>query len=60
MWRYEVLYRDNGIWKNKGFGYRDKFEKFVNRLMNNPARYTYIETFDATVPHGYKEILRNA
>ena len=52
MWRYEVSYRDNGILKNKGFGYRDKFEKFVNKLLKNPSRYTNIRTIDCTVPNG--------
>ena len=57
MYRYEVLYKENGIWKNRGFGYRDKFDKFVTRLMNNPVRYTYVETFDATVSCGSREVL---
>lgn len=52
MWRYEVSYRDNGILKNRGFGYRDAFEKFVGRLLKNPGRYTKVRTFDATVPGG--------
>lgn len=54
MWRYEVSYRDNGILKNKCFGYKDKFDKFVKRLLRNPNRYTEIRTFDATVPNGLK------
>lgn len=52
MWRYEVSYRDNGILKNKGFGYNDKFNKFVAKLLANPARYTEVRTIDCTVPYG--------
>ena len=52
MWRYEVSYRDNGILKNKGFGYKDKFDKFVAKLFANPTRYTEVRTIDCTVPHG--------
>ncbi len=52
MWRYEVSYRDNGILKNKGFGYRDKFEKFLARIRKNPSRYTEIRTLDNTVKGG--------
>lgn len=52
MYRYEVSYRDNGILKNKGFGYKDKFEKFVNKLLRNTSRYTEVRTIDATVPDG--------
>ena len=58
MYRYEVLYKENGIWKNRGFGYRDQFDKFVTRLMNNPVKYTYVETIDATVSGGSREVLR--
>ena len=45
-------YRDNGILKNKGFGYKDKFEKFVNKLLRNTSRYTEVRTIDCTVPGG--------
>jgi len=50
MWRYEVSYRDNGILKNKGFGYKVRFEKFVQKLLENPSRFTEIRTIDCTVP----------
>lgn len=52
MWRYEVSYRDNGILKNKGFGYKDQFDKFVNKLLRNTSRYTKVRTADHTVPGG--------
>ena len=52
MWRYEVSYRDNGILKNKGFGYKDQFDKFVNKLLRNTSRYTEVITADHTVPGG--------
>ena len=52
MWRYEVSYRDNGILKNKGFGYKDQFDKFVNKLLRNTSRYTEVRTIDCTVPGG--------
>lgn len=52
MWRYEVSYRDNGILKNKGFGYKDKFEKFVNKLLKNTSRFTEVRTADHTVSGG--------
>ena len=51
MWRYEVSYRDNGIFKNKGFGYKDKFEKFVNKLLKKPSRYTNIRVLDGDIPY---------
>ena len=50
MCRYEISYRDNGILKNKGFGYRDKFEKFLARLLKNPSRYSEIRTYDGDYP----------
>ena len=50
MWRYEVSSRDNGILKNKGFGYRVRFEKFIAKLLNNPERFSEIRTLDNTVP----------
>ena len=59
MWRYEVMYIDNGITKGKGFGYKDKFDRFVEKLMKNPGRYTYVCTFNADVPGGLKEVLRD-
>lgn len=52
MWRYEVSYRDNGIIKHKGFGYKEKFDRFVNKLLSNSSRFTEIRTLDCTVPHG--------
>ena len=59
MWRYEVLYIDNGITKGKGFGYKDKFDRFVTKLMKNPTRYTYVKTFNADIPGGGNEVLRD-
>lgn len=53
MWRYEVSYRDNGIIKHKGFGYKEKFDRFVNKLLSNTSRFTEIRTLDCTVPHGF-------
>ena len=50
MWRYEVSYRDYGILKNKGFGYKVRFEKFISKLLNNPERFSEIRTLDNTVP----------
>ena len=52
MWRYEISYRDNGILKNKGFGYKEDFDKFLSRLFKKPSRYTHIRTLDNTVPYG--------
>jgi len=52
MYRYEVSYRDNGILKNKGFGYKDQFDKFVNKLLRNTSRYTEVRTADHTVSGG--------
>lgn len=51
MWRYEVSYIDNGVLKGKGFGYRDQFEKFVNKLLKKPSRYTNIRVFDGDIPY---------
>ena len=56
MHRYEISYRDNGILKNRGFGYKDKFDRFLSRLLKNPARYTEIRTLDNTVPHGLETL----
>ena len=58
MWRYEVMYIDNGITKGKGFGYEDKFNRFVEKLMKNPARYTYVKVFNNAVVDG-ERILRD-
>lgn len=51
MWRYEVSYREDGILKGKGFGYKDKFEKFLNRLTRK-ANVTEIRIWDNTVKGG--------
>ena len=45
MWRYEVLYREDGITKYKGFGYKDKFERFLNR-MSRKSNVTILATLN--------------
>lgn len=45
MWKYEVLYRENGILKNRGFGYEDQFNKFLGKL-SKKANVQIVETFD--------------
>ena len=42
MYRYEVTYREKGIYKGKGFKYRDQFDRFMAKALRNPNRYTEV------------------
>lgn len=33
MHAYEVCYRENGLFKIRGFKYEDQFNKFITRMM---------------------------
>lgn len=48
MWRYEVAwFNEDGIYTWKGFGYADKFEKFLKRLHKKGLRIVDISDWDA-------------
>ena len=48
MWRYEVAFiNKDGVYQWKGFGYSDKFEKFVARLARNGMRIVDISDWDS-------------
>jgi len=32
MWAYEIMWREEGILRNKGFKYRDQFDRFLRKL----------------------------
>lgn len=47
MWRYEVAYYDEtGLYRWKGFGYADKFERFLRKLKKKGLRIVNISDWD--------------
>ena len=47
MWRYEVAYiNENGWYMCKGFGYADKFERFLMRLKKKGLKIVKISDWD--------------
>lgn len=49
MYAYEVIYKDCGIPKGKGFKYFSDFERFILRLLKNTARYKDINVIDCSI-----------
>ena len=47
MYAYEICYRGNGIYKAKGFKYRDQFDRFIARMMKK-SNVQLIESHDNT------------
>lgn len=48
MWRYEVAwFNENGIYAWKGFGYADKFERFLKRLYKRGLKIVNISDWDS-------------
>ena len=47
MYRYEVAFiNENGVYQWKGFGYADKFEKFLKRLRKKGLEIVNISDWD--------------
>ena len=47
MYAYEVCYRENGLYKFRGFKYEDQFNKFIARMMKK-NNVQLIESCDNT------------
>ena len=48
MWKYEVAFlNENGFYQWKGFGYADKFEKYLKRLHKKGLKILSISDWDA-------------
>lgn len=48
MWKYEVAFiNENGFYQWKGFGYADKFEKYLRRLRKKGLKIMSISDWDA-------------
>lgn len=47
MWRYEVAYLDkDGLYRWKGFGYADKFDRFLTRLQKKGLKVVSLLNMD--------------
>lgn len=48
MWKYEVAWTDkDGIYRWKGFGYADKFEAYIRRLVKKGMKIVSISDWDS-------------
>ena len=47
MHAYEICYRENGLFKFRGFKYKDQFDRFVARMIKKP-NVQLIESMDNT------------
>lgn len=48
MWKYEVaFFNENGFYQWKGFGYADKFEKYLRKLHKKGLKILSISDWDA-------------
>lgn len=47
MWKYEVAFlNENGVYQWKGFGYADKFERFLRKLRGRGLTILSISDWD--------------
>ena len=47
MWKFEVAYiNENGTYSWKGFGYADKFERYIKRIVKKGLKIVNISDWD--------------
>ena len=48
MYRYEVAFKnENGVYQWKGFGYADKFERYLKKLVKKGLQILSISDWDS-------------